>query len=70
MLSARPPDLNRWPSEVDGVGQNGGQEQGFVFDRLPGFQVGEMPGEAGPSVNFQQQFRDFDVRQQNRRPVY
>ena len=28
-----------------------------------------MPGEAGPCVNLEQQFRDFDVRQQSRRPV-
>ena len=64
------PGLEAAKSEIDGVSQIGREEKRFVFDRLPGFQVGEMPGEARPCVNLQQQFRDFDVRQQSRRPVY
>jgi hypothetical protein len=57
------------PPEIDGTGQNGGQEQRFMFDWLSGFQVDEMPGEARPCVDLQQQFRDFDMRQQGNRPV-
>lgn len=52
--------------QIDGIGQNGGQEPCFIFDRLSGFQVREMTGGARPFINLQKQFRDFDVRQQGR----
>ena len=54
-------------AQVDCVRQNGRQQQLPVFGPLAAFEVTEVPGEAGPVVDLQQQFGDLQVRQQARR---
>ena len=55
--------------QIDGVGQNGGQQECFVFDRVSRFEMSEMTGEIRPFIDLQQQFRDFDMRQKRGGPV-
>ena len=56
-------------AQVDGVGQDGGQQQIFILGQIARFQVREVAGEARPFIDFKQQFGDLDVRQDHSRPV-
>jgi hypothetical protein len=50
--------------EIDGIGQNDGEQQGAIFGRLRLLQMGKVVGETRPAIHFQKQVSDFDVRQQ------
>lgn len=50
-------------AQVDRVGQDGGQQQILVFGQIARFQVCEMAGEVRPLIDFEQQFGDLDVWQ-------
>ncbi|MDX6711378.1 MAG: hypothetical protein QOH96_2394 [Blastocatellia bacterium] len=56
-------------AEVDGVGQDRGQQQVLVLGQVARFQVREVPREARPLIDFEQQFGDLDVRQDHGRLV-
>lgn len=50
-------------TQVDRVGQDGGQQQVFVLGEVVRFQVREMAGEVRPLIDFEQQFGDLDMWQ-------
>ncbi|CSD55177.1 Uncharacterised protein [Vibrio cholerae] len=52
-------------TQVDRVGQDRRQQQGFVLGRVAGLQVCEVAGEARPFIDLHQQLGDFEVRQQH-----
>ncbi len=57
-------------AQVDRVGQDRGQQQVLVLGQIARFQVREVPGEARPLIDFEQQFGDLDVRQDHGCLVY
>ena len=53
-------------SEIDRIGEDRGQQRRSVLGCIAGLQMGEVPGEAGPLVDFEEQFGDLDVWQRCR----
>ena len=52
-------------TEVDSIGKNRGQQQGFVFGLFVRLQMCEVTGESGPLIDFLNQLCDLDMRQQH-----
>jgi hypothetical protein len=53
--------------QVDGIGENDGQERLAIFGRLIGALMGEVAGKVAPAVDLQEQICNFHVRQQRTR---
>jgi len=51
-------------AQIDGIGENGRQQQMLVVGCRAILEVLEVAAEAGPAIDFQQQFGDLQVRQQ------
>ena len=48
-------------SEIDAVGQYGGEQQELILRRLSSLQMSEVLAEPGPVINFEEQVSDFDM---------
>jgi hypothetical protein len=51
-------------AQINGIGQNGGQQQLLVGGGLAALEMLEVPSEPGPAIHFQQQLSNFQMRQQ------
>jgi hypothetical protein len=46
---------NASQSQVDSVGEDSGEQELLVFGGVPGFEAGEVAGEAGPAIDLHEQ---------------